>query len=100
MQVPILVEPIASGRFRASLGDPFHVAAEGNDARGAVEEVVRQVEQRLLGGTKIAALTLTDETAMTLPVLPADDAYKSDWVYQELQNAIAEQRRTEDSIGP
>jgi hypothetical protein len=34
-----------------------------------------------------------------LRLFPADDAYKADWVYRELEEAVAENRRLEESTG-
>jgi hypothetical protein len=31
---------------------------------------------------------------------PEDDAYKTDWVYRELPEEMAENRRLEESVGP
>lgn len=99
MQLPILIEPTPEGRFRAHLGDPFQVAAEADDAQHALADLVRLVEERLQSGAKIAVLTMTNgEVRASAPPFPADDAYKTDWVYRELEEAIAEHRRLEDSV--
>lgn len=101
MQLPILIEAVPNGRFRARLGEPFHVDAEADDAQRAVEDLVQLLERRLQGGAKIAVLTLSDG-AVQASLLPfhADDAYRTDWVYQELMDGMAESRRLEDSMGP
>jgi hypothetical protein len=100
MQLPILIEPTPEGRFRARLGDPFQLTAEADDAGRAVQDLVRLVEQRLQGGARVAVLTLTNGAVQAAaPPIP-DDAYKTDWVYRELEEAIAENRRLEESAGP
>jgi hypothetical protein len=100
MQFPILVEPTSDGRFSARMGEPFHVSAVADEAQHALEDLVRQVENRLHGGARIAVLTLTNGSvqATAVPLL-ADDAYKPDWVYQELTEEMAENRRLEDAVG-
>jgi hypothetical protein len=100
MELPILIEPTPDGRFRASLGDPFQASAEAADAQGAVAELVRLLEKRLQGGAKVAALTVANGTVKNVsPLFPADDAYKTDWVYRQLEEAVAENRRLEESAG-
>ena len=101
MQLPILVEPTKSGRFRAHVGEPFHVAAEADDAARAIQDLASLVAMRLQGGAKIAALNVVNGTVEApVPPLLADDAYKTDWAYQELADAITENRRLEESAGP
>jgi len=101
MQLPILIEPVPGGRFRASLGDPFHAAAEADDPQGAVQELVRLLQQRLKSGARIAVLTIANGAVQgPAAPLPADDAYKTDWVYRELEEAIAQNRRLEEPAGP
>jgi hypothetical protein len=101
MELPILIEPTPEGRFRARVGDPFHVTAEGEAAAQAVQHLVEAVRKRLDAGARIAVLTVTNGTVQAAaPPLPADDAYKTDWVYRELQAAIAENRRQEEAAGP
>jgi hypothetical protein len=50
MQFPILVEPAADGRFRAHLEEPSQISAVADDAQGAVDDLVRQVQHRLRPG--------------------------------------------------
>jgi hypothetical protein len=101
MQLPILIEPTPDGRLRARLGDPFHSAAEADGAERAVQELVQLVEKRLQRGARIAVLTIGNGAVQgSVSPFPADDAYKTDWVYRELQEAMAENRRLEESAGP
>lgn len=99
MQLPVLIEPTPDGRVRARLGEPFPEVAE--DAQRAVQELVQLVEKRLQSGAKIAVLTVTNCTVQgPATPFPADDAYKTDWVYREVGEAVAENRRLEESAGP
>lgn len=100
MQLPILIEPTPDGRFQAQVGAPFYLIAEAEDAERALQDLVQSVRQRLQGGARVAVLTLTDGVVQAAPPLPADDAYKTDWAYRELSDAIAENRRLEESAGP
>jgi hypothetical protein len=101
MQLPILIEPTPDGRFRARLGEPFPATAEADDPQSAVQQLVQLVEKRLQGGAKMAVLSITNGTVQaSVSPFPTDDAYKTDWVYRELEEAIAEHRRLEESAGP
>jgi hypothetical protein len=101
MQFPILVEPTPDGRFRAQIGDPFHIATVADDAQRALDDLAHQVQQRLEGGARLAMLTLTNASVqVSAAPHPADDAYKTDWVYRELTEEMAENRRLEDAVGP
>lgn len=101
MQLPILIEPTPTGRFRAHLGDPFHATAEADDPQRTVQELVQLLEKRLQSGARIAILTVANGAVQaSASPFPADDAYKTDWVYRELEEAVAENRRLEESAGP
>src|SRR5437870_3248410 len=101
MQLPILIEPMPDGRFRARVGEPFQMTAEADDAQRAVQDLVRLVEKRLQNGARIAVLTFANGAVQAAASpFPADDAYKTDWVYRELEEAVAENRRLEESAGP
>ena len=55
--------------------------------------------QRLRTGASIAILTLPGGVAqVTAGPFPADDAYKTDWVYRELTEEMAANRRSEDAV--
>jgi hypothetical protein len=101
MQFPILVEPTADGRFRARIGEPFQLSATADNAKQALDDLAQQVTQRLRTGASVAILTVPGGVAqVTAGPLPADDMYKTDWVYRELTEEMAANRREEDSVGP
>jgi hypothetical protein len=100
MQFPILIEPTSDGRFRAEIGEPFRVSTVAEDAERALEDLVRQVQQRLRDGARVAVLTLGNGSVEVTAPFPADDAYQTDWVYRELTEEMAENRRLEESVGP
>ena len=100
MQFPILIEPTSDGRFRAKLGEPFLLSAVADEAESAVHDLVGQVQQRLRAGARVAVLTMTNGSMQAgMAPLPADEAYKTDWVYQALTDEMAEKRRLEESAG-
>jgi hypothetical protein len=101
MQIPILIEPIEGGRFRARAGEPFVLSADGDTAQEAAKCLEQQLGDRLRAGAQIAFVNIPNgvPASESPPPLPADDLYKTDWVFREMQEAIAENRRIEDSAG-
>jgi hypothetical protein len=101
MQIPILIEPIEGGRFRARAGEPFVLSADADTALEAARFLEQQLGDRMRAGAQIAFVHIPNGTPAfgSPPPLPADDLYKTDWVFRELQEAIAENRRIEESTG-
>jgi hypothetical protein len=99
MQIPYLIEPIEGGRYRAYTGEPFAVRAEGGTHEEAIQALQRLIEQRLRNGAEFGLLTVANGAARPVSPLPfrADELYKTDWVYRELQEAMAEERQAEES---
>ena len=98
MQLPILIEPIEGGGFRAQTGAPLSLAAEGATAAEAAQQLTALVLDKIQRGVQISIISIPHVTPSRMP-LPADDLYKTDWVFRELQEAIAENRRQEDAAG-
>jgi hypothetical protein len=83
------------------MGEPFQVSAVADDVQHALEEVVRQVQQRFRTGARVAVLRLANGSVEAIAEpFAEDDAYKTDWVYRELSEEMAENRRLEESVGP
>lgn len=91
MQIPILIEPIEGARFRARSGEPFGVSAEGDSREEAARNLEELLKDLLRNGTELREVNVPS----ALP-FPADDLYETDWVFREMQEAIAENRRLED----
>lgn len=98
MQIPILIEAIAGG-YRARAGEPFVLSADGVTAQEAARSLEQKLGDRMRSGAQVVFVNIGNGTpvAGAPPPLPADDLYKTDWVFRELQEAIAENRRIEDS---
>jgi hypothetical protein len=96
MQIPILIESLECGRFRARAGEPFVLAAEGDSCAAATRSLERLVAERLANGAQLGLLTVANGTAsIPLPFL-ADNLYQTDPSFADMQQAIAEFRRAED----
>ena len=99
MEILILVEPTEGGRFVAQAGEPFSLSADGGTADDATQRLRALIDARLQGGGMLKLLSLADGKSgspVGLPI-PADDLYKTDWAFQALGEAIAENRRLEDA---
>ena len=96
MQIPILIEPIDGGRFRARSAEPFAATAEGSTAEEATQQIEQLLLDRVRNGVRIGVVNLPNGVPDSAPPFPADDLYKESWVFRELQAAIAENRRLED----
>jgi hypothetical protein len=99
MQIPVLVDPIENGRFRASAGDPFGFSAEGTSPEEAVRAIERQIAARLASGSTIIGLTLRSKG----PQMPAPSASSAaaevaldEWFDRAFQEGIDEYRRKDD----
>jgi predicted RNase H-like HicB family nuclease len=97
MDIPILIEPIENGRFRARAGEPFGLSAVGETAQEATQLLAQIIAQRLQNGVQLARLQIPSQTPAAPVPIPADNLYQTDWVYRELQEAMAENRQLEDS---
>lgn len=98
MQIPILIESIEGGRFRARAGEPFGLIAEGASCEEATRALDHLLTERLSKGVRIGWLHVPNgapSVAASLP-FPADEHYKTHPSFAEMQAAIAEFRRAED----
>ncbi len=98
MQILMLIEPIPSGGFRAKVGEPFNLCAQGTTEVEASSHLVDLVNELLKRGGKVEAMTIVNGKAVLgdRAIFPADELYKTDWAFKALQEEIAENRRLED----
>jgi hypothetical protein len=99
MQILVLVEPLAGGRVRARAGDPLNLAAEGATAEEATRQLGTLLDSMMASGCQITTISVANGQAALPPAspLPADNLYQTDWVFRELQEAIAEGRRQDEA---
>ncbi len=92
MQVPILVEPIDGGRYRARAGEPFAMSAEGSTKLEAYQALERMVLARIDAGAELHALELPPIPAKRL----ATGLGKDNPLWGEFLAGIAANRRHEE----
>jgi hypothetical protein len=93
MQVPILIESIEGGRFRARAGEPFAMSAEGKTTLEAQQKLAGLIADRLKAG----AVFLTLEVPLAPPHVLYAGCMKDDPLFEQMQQAIAENRQCEDA---
>ena len=102
MQIPVLVEPISGNAYRASVGAPLTLTAEGRTRDEALVRLRDMIVGRVAEGASIVSLDLlsTDRPWARFAGMLRDDPHFDDW-----QAAIAEYRLKVDSepevrVGP
>jgi hypothetical protein len=59
VQIPILIEALAGGRYRAKAGEPFALSAEGATKLEAYRNLEELIRARLQQGAVFVTLELT-----------------------------------------
>lgn len=101
MDLPILIEPLEGGRFRARAGEPFAASVEAGSPEEARSQLELLLRQRLQTGSLLATVHLgngavpLEQAPLQIPATPDDD-----WFFQTMREAIAEHRHQEDGTSP
>jgi hypothetical protein len=93
MQLPVLIEPLATGGFIARAGEPFAGTAEGATAEEAVLRLEGLLRARLQAGSRVAVISLPNGLAGPHSEPENED---SDWAFRIMQETIEENRRREN----
>ena len=93
MQIPVLIEPIAGNRYRASGGGPLPVIVEAPTREDALARLKEQLQARLRNGTELVSLELTQPEN---PWMEFAGMFKDDPLMEEWKQAMAEYRRKVD----
>jgi len=62
VQIPVTIEPIELGGFRAQSGPPFTATAEGSTREEAVSKVREELNRQLERGTEVVMVELGTKT--------------------------------------
>ncbi len=93
MQIPVLIEAVGTNGFCARSGDPLAFTTEGTTREETLQKLRELLEQRLAGGAEI---TLLEVGPKNQPWLKWAGWLKDDPLFEEWQEAMAENRRRED----
>ena len=99
MRIPILIEPLENGRFRACAIEPFAISAEGATDAEATDLLTAKLCERMATGVRMSFIDVPNGAAIpeAKPQLPcpADNLYQTDPAFREWQEIIPENRRLE-----
>lgn len=102
MKIPILIERIANNGFRATSGSPLEVSGQGATQEEALVRLREAIDRRMTEGTVVVPVEIA--TAEENPWIAMAGIYRDDPLFDEWQEAIAENRRKfddeEDNILP
>jgi len=93
MQIPVLIEPIAGNGYRASGGEPLALSVEGATEEEALNKLRAQLASRLAGGARLVPLEVPPQGN---PWVECAGMFRGDPLFDEWQQAIAENRRRAD----
>src|SRR5438874_647334 len=93
MQIPVLIEPVASNGYRVTTGQPLALTAEGATRAEALQHLRDALQNRLGAGAEVVPLEL-DVAAH--PLSPYAGMFKDNPLFDAWQQAMADYRQAED----
>ena len=63
MEIPVLVEPLPSGGFRARSGDPLELTAQGDSPDSALRNLRDLIETRIAAGSVLTTIDVANTPA-------------------------------------
>jgi len=93
MHLPVLVQPIEGGRFRARVGEPFALSAEAATPQEATKLLADQLEQCLRSGSVLSSITITNGATAHFDFVPVPE---DEWFFDAMREGIAENRAREE----
>jgi hypothetical protein len=94
MDIPVLIEPIADIGFRATTGEPLHLASEAPTREEAVAKLRELLKLRIAAGAQVVALAIQPPDH---PLARFAGMLKDDPFLEPLKQAIAEYRDERDA---
>ena len=90
MRIPILIEPTAQHRYRASACEPLVASVEGDSPEAVMEKMKQQIDARLAQGAVIKSIELPEGEN---PWLSGVGMFRNEPLFDQWQEAMAEYRR-------
>lgn len=94
MQIPVAIEPIGDGQFRAHSFPPFTAVAEGRTREEAVSKVRAELSKEVESGKRVVMVDVNAKGEN--PWLAMAGWLKNDPLYEAWQAEIREYRRELD----
>ena len=96
MEIPVLVEPLPEGRYRARTGEPFGLVVEGASRQEALKQLEVQIRGRLESGAELLTLVVPPPSSPSaMPAEMEKHPFTDAWL-----EAMAENRALEDAETP
>lgn len=92
MQIPVLIQPIEGGRFRARAGEPFAMTAEAASPEEATATLAKQFEECFRAGAALTVIQVNGTTSTPAVHFDFTAIADDDWFFQTMSDAIAENR--------
>ena len=83
MELPVLIEPIADNGFRARLGEPLQITAEGPTKEAALANLHKLLLEQLGKGKEIGSINVTNGLPLWMRgagIFKEDDPVIQQWV--------------------
>jgi len=96
MQIPVLIEPLASNGFRATSGAPLAVSVEAATRQGALDKLKEELGKRLCNGAELVSVELLPQSAHN-PWVEFAGIFKDDPWIDDWKRSVAEYRRKKDA---
>jgi predicted RNase H-like HicB family nuclease len=94
MKIPVLIEPIANDGYQATSGPPLAVSAKGATQKEALARLREEIDRRVAEGAVVVPLEIP--TTEEKPSIWGIGMFRDDPLFDEWQEAIAENRRKFD----
>jgi predicted RNase H-like HicB family nuclease len=96
MDIPVLIEPLPDSGFRATSGEPLHLATEAPTREEAVAKLRTLIEERVAAGAQVVAVSIdTSHPLAKFAGMLKDDPLAEPW-----KQAMAEYRDARDADAP
>ena len=67
MEIPILLEPLADGRYLARAGDPFGLVVEASNRQEALTQLQLLIKRKFDAGAELLTMPLSPLQGQALP---------------------------------
>jgi predicted RNase H-like HicB family nuclease len=92
--IPVLIEPIEHGEYRASGGPPFAISVQGASREEALDRLQVEIEGKLNGGAVLVPLEVGPK--LVNPWLQRVGMFRDNPLFDAWRESIAEYRRCVD----
>ena len=97
VQIPILIQPMADGRFRVRAAEPFSLACEGSTVEEATDMLRKQIEESLENGASLSVMQVNGPANGTKVHFDFEPIPEYDWIFQTMRETIEENRAREEA---